>query len=361
MHMDAGLTLAFVGDLLRALGAPADTADCVAEFLLNADKSGSNTHGVGLLPLYAEMIAAGSLDPLARPGVDESAGSTIRVNGHNAFGQLTGKLAVRTGIDKAREHGVVAVGIRNGGHLGRLGDWARIATSSGMLFLAFCNTGGGGRNVAPAGGHDRRLSTNPIAFGVPVFDALPFDIITDIATSQVSGSAIRECFLAGRPLEAGWAATADGRPLTDARAFMQGEGALLPLGGRETGHKGYALAVIAEILGGIAGGMMVGEHDPEWFSNSALFLFVDPLKFLSREEIGLRVHNLAAYLREGDGRLPGEGAEQRRITAEQCELELDEHVCSVLRQLADKLQLAVPPALVEIARAAAGAEGTRTW
>ena len=361
MHMDAGLTLAFAGDVLRALGAPADTAECVAEFLLNADKSGSNTHGVGLLPLYAEMIAAGSLDPLAKPGLDRSAGSTIRVNGHNAFGQLTGELAVRTGIDKAREHGVVAVGIRNGGHLGRLGDWAQMAASSGMLFLAFCNSGGGARNVAPAGGHDRRLSTNPIAFGVPVFDALPFDIIADFATSQVSGSAIRDCFLAGKPLGTGWATTADGKPLTDARAFMRGDGALLPLGGHETGHKGYALAVIAEILGGIAGGMMAGEHDPEWFSNSALFLFVDPLKFLPREEISLRVRNLAAYLREGDGRLPGEGAQQRRISAEQCGLELDGHVCNALRRLADDLQLVIPPALVEIASAASSAESTRTW
>jgi len=361
MHMDAGLTLAFADDVLRALGAPADTAACVAEFLVNADKSGSSTHGVGLLPLYAEMIAAGSLDPLARPGLDRSAGSTIRVNGHNAFGQLTGGLAVRTGIEMAREHGVVAVGIRNGGHLGRLGDWAQIAASSGMLFLAFCNSGGGARNVAPAGGHDRRLSTNPIAFGVPAFGGLPFDIIADFATSQVSGSAIRECFLAGRPLRPDWTTTADGRPLTDARAFMRGDGALLPLGGRETGHKGYALAVIAEILGGIAGGMMAGEHDPEWFSNSALFLFVDPLKFLSRKEIRLRVRNLAAYLHEGDGRMPGEGAQQRKMRAEQGGLELDGHICSALRRLADELELAIPPALVEIASATARADGTRTW
>ncbi len=74
MYMNAGLTLAFADDVLRALGAPAATAECVAEFLVNADKSGSNTHGVGLLPLYAKMIAAGSLDPLATPAMDKSAG-----------------------------------------------------------------------------------------------------------------------------------------------------------------------------------------------------------------------------------------------------------------------------------------------
>lgn len=361
MHMNAGSTLAFADDVLRALGAPADTAECVAEFLVNADKSGSSTHGVGLLPLYAEMIAAGSLDPLARPELDSATGSTIRVNGHNAFGQLTGELAVRAGVEKVREHGVAAVGIRNGGHLGRLGDWAQIAASSEVLFLAFCNSGGGARNVAPAGGHDRRLSTNPIAFGVPTFGAVPFNIIADFATSQVSGSAIRECFLAGIPLRPHWATTADGKPLTDARAFMRGDGALLPLGGYETGHKGYALAVIAEILGGIAGGMMAGEHDPEWFSNSALFLFIDPLKFLSRKEIGSRVRNLAAYLHEGDGRLPGEGAQQRKMSAEQDGLQLDGHVCSALRHLADDLHLAIPPTLVEIVSAAAKADGNKTW
>ena len=361
MHMNAGLTLAFAEDVLRALGAPADTAEYVAEFLVNADKSGRSTHGVGLLPLYAEMIAAGSLDPLATPGLDSSAGSTIHVNGHDAFGQLTGRLAVNTGIEKVREYGVVAVAIRNGGHLGRLGDWAQIAASSETLFLAFCNSGGGARNVAPAGGRGRMLSTNPVAFGIPAFGALPFDVIADFATSQVSGSVIRECFLAGRPLDPEWTTSADGSPLTDAQDFMRGDGALLPLGGRATGHKGYALAVIAEILGGIAGGMMAGEHDPEWFSNSALFLFIDPLKFLSREDISSRVRNLATYLHEGDGRLPGEGSYQRKMSAEQDSLELEPHVCSALSGLADELQLSVPPKLVEITSVAAKADGTRTW
>ena len=254
MSIDAELLQAFTQDMLCRLDAPTDSAECVAESLVTADRLGCHTHGTGLLPLYTNMIAAGALDPLAQPSLVAPAGSVIRIDGHNGFGQLAGGLAVRKGVEKAQDGGISAVGICNGGHLGRLGEWAQMATSGGMLFLAFCNSGGGARNVAPFGSDERMLSTNPIAFGVPAFDALAHDIIADFATSQVSGSIIREHLLTGKSLHPEWVTGMKGDPLTDTRDFIRGQGALLPLGGRVTGHKGYALAIIAEILGGIAGG-----------------------------------------------------------------------------------------------------------
>ncbi len=361
MPMEAELIQAFATDVLRALGAPSEPAALVADSLALADRLGCHTHGTGLLPLYAKMVAAGALNPLAQPGLDSDSGSCTRIDGHNGFGQLTGRLAVHTGIDKAQDGGVAVVGIRNGGHLGRLGEWAQMTASGGMLFLAFCNSGGGARNVAPFGGHERRLSTNPIAFGIPSFGALPYDIIADFATSQVSGSVIREQFLTGKPLDPEWTTTANGTPLTDARDFIQGDGALLPLGGRVTGHKGYALAVIAEILGGIAGGLMAGEHDPEWFSNAALFLFVDPLQFMPRDDLSRRIAGLATYLQEGGARLPGAGAQQKKEEASRNGIELPDHVCSALRRLAVELQLELPAALPEMANAVDGPGAARTW
>jgi len=359
--MVAELLQVFTTEVLSALGAPAESAACVAGSLAAADRQGCHTHGAGLLPLYAKMIAAGALNPLAQPSVDSSGSSRTIIDGHNGFGQLTGGLAVRAGIEEAQEHGIAAIGIRNGGHLGRLGEWAQMAASDGMLFLAFCNSGGGARNVAPWGGHERLLSTNPIAFGIPAFDALPHDIIADFATSQVSGSEIREQFLAGRPLDPEWATAANGDPLTEARDFIQGDGALLPLGGRVTGHKGFALAIIAEILGGIAGGLMAGEHDPEWFSNAALFLFVDPLRFIPRDELGRRIAGLAAYLNEGGARLPGAGAQQREEQTSSNGIELPDHVCSALGRLAGELHLEVPAALSDIANSTDGPGAARTW
>jgi uncharacterized oxidoreductase len=361
MSIDAELLQAFTQDMLCRLGAPADSAACVAESLVTADRLGCHTHGTGLLPLYTKMIAAGALDPLAQPSLVTPAGSAIRIDGHNGFGQLAGGLAVHKGVEKAQDGGISAVGICNGGHLGRLGEWAQMATSGGMLFLAFCNSGGGARNVAPFGSDERRLSTNPIAFGVPTFDALAHDIIADFATSQVSGSIIREHFLTGKSLHPEWVTGMKGDPLTDSRDFIRGQGALLPLGGRVTGHKGYALAIIAEILGGIAGGLMAGEHDPEWFSNAALFLFVDPQRFIPREELGRRIAGLAAYLQEGGARLPGAGSQQwEKETVELC-LGLPHHVCSALKRLAGELRLEIPAALSDIRNAAAGPDAARSW
>lgn len=361
MPMEADLIRNFAADMLRALGAPADSAARVAASLAAADQLGCHTHGTGLLPLYAKMIAAGALDPLAQPSVDSFAGSLAKVDGHDGFGQLSGALAVRIGIEQAQDSGIAAVGIRNGGHLGRLGEWAQMAASGEMVFLAFCNSGGGARNVAPFGGYERRLSTNPIAFGIPAFGAVPHDIIADFATSQVSGSVIREHFITGKPLDPEWATAANGEPLTDARDFIEGDGALLPLGGRVSGHKGYALAIIAEILGGIAGGLMAGEHDPEWFSNAALFLFVDPLKFLSREDLFRRIGGLAAYLHDAGARLPGAGAQRKQANMPGDGIMLPVHVCSALKQLAGELRLEVPAVLAEITNAADLPGAARTW
>lgn len=361
MIMAADLILTFTADVVRALGAPPDSAELVALSLVEADRHGCHSHGTAQLPLYARMIAAGALDPRAQPSVDSCTPSLARVNGHNSFGQLTGALAVRTGIKQARDGGIAAVGIRNGGHLGRLGEWAQMAAAGGMVFLAFCNSGGGARNVAPFGGHERKLSTNPVAFGIPSFGAMDHDIIVDFATSQVAGAVIGEHYITGRPLDPEWATTATGEALTDARDFIAGDGALLPLGGRVSGHKGYALAIIAEILGGIAGGMMAGEHDPEWFSNAALFLFVDPLKFLPRDELKRRIGGLAVYLHDAGARLPGAGAYHREKELPGDGIRLPAHVCIALRQLARELRVDIPAGLAEINKAVDGPGPARTW
>jgi len=342
MHFRPEFLRPFANDLLCALGTPPDSSSRVAASLIHADLRGNGSHGISILPLYAEMVAAEAIDPLAEPAIEGSAGCIINVNGNSAFGQLTGGVATTTGIETASQHGVAVVGIRNGAHLGRLGEWAEQATSKGMVFIAFANAGGGARNVAPFGGHERKLSTNPVAFGVPTFGALPFDVIVDFATSQVSGAVIREHYRAGLPLDDEWTTTASGTAVATAQAFMDGEGALLPLGGRTTGHKGYGLSVIAELLGGYVGGMVVGQQDPEWFSNAAMFILVDPTNFLTVEEIQERVTAVAEHLCDEKVRLPGEGAHQREITARAQGLEIPDHVVASLSRLATDLNVEIP-------------------
>jgi uncharacterized oxidoreductase len=359
--MDAAQLQSFAVNLLRALGATTEVAEIVAASLLDGNRQGCETHGLDMLPLYARMISAGVLDPQVQPEVNLATGAVVRIDGHDGFGQLAGALAVASGCKIAAESGVAAVAINNGGHLGRLGEWAKLAAKNEMVFLAFCNSGGGARNVAPFGSSDRMLSTNPVAFGVPSFSALPHDVIVDISTSQVAGARMKEHFLAGKPLDPQWTTTAAGKPLADASEFMRGLGALLPLGGHATGHKGYALSVIVEILGGIAGGMMAGEHDPEWFSNAALFLFVNPKKFIPADELGQRISALAEYLAGGGARLPGAGAYSEAQKSLEQGIELPEHLCSELKAIASELGVDVPASLSEVVNAKPYSDPMKTW
>jgi uncharacterized oxidoreductase len=362
MRFRPDILRSFATDLLCALGTPPDSSSKVATSLIQADLRGTGSHGVSILPLYAEMVADQAIDPSAEPAIERSSACIINVNGRLAFGQLTGETATATGIETADKHGVAVVGIRNGAHLGRLGEWAEQATGKGMVFMAFANAGGGARNVAPFGGHERKLSTNPVAFGVPTFGALPFNVIADFATSQVSGAVIREHYRAGLPLNDEWTTTATGDPVATAEAFMDDEGALLPLGGRTTGHKGYGLSVIAELIGGYVGGMVVGQQDPEWFSNAAMFVLVDPTRFLSVEQIQERATAVAEHLRDETVRLPGEGAYQREITAREQGLAIPDHVVASLARLASDLNVETPAEFADgMSASSDGHKSLKSW
>ena len=362
MRFSPPLILNFAEALLRALGTPAENAADIAASLMRSDMRGHGTHGVGLLPLYAEMVADNAIDPTAEPVIQDTSGNVISVDGRRAFGQLTGAMATDAGAKIAEEDGVAIVAIRDGAHLGRLGEWAERAASNGLVFLAFANTGGGAKNVAPFGGFERKLSTNPIAFGVPTFDAIPFNIIVDFATSQVSGSVIRDHYRIGEHLNDAWTTTASGEPVADAGDFMTGAGAILPLGGLATGHKGYGLAIIAELLGGIAGGMVVGQEEPKWFSNAAIFILFDPARLLAIKDIKSRIAAVANHIRDDNVRLPGEGSHNRAIESEAEGVEVPGHVLASLCKMASDLGVETPKDITDAASIDEDENtGSRTW
>lgn len=321
--------------VLEAKGAPPDTAERVVSSLLAADSRGAATHGLGLLPLYVEMIAAQVIDPAARPERETLGASLARVDGRGAFGQLTGELAVATGLELVRHHGIAAVGIVDGTHLGRLGEWAEGACAEGCVFLAFTNTSGGALNVAGAGGSERVLSTNPLAIGVPTFNGLDHDVIVDFAASQVSGSRIREAANAGERIDPDWVVPRSGDETDDPRAFLDHSAALRPLGGRTAGHKGFGLMVAGEMLGALAGALMAGERQTEWFSNGALFCFLDVKRLVDPDEWADRARALRDYLAERGNRMPGAGgAPQPASHAADGEIELPDHTVASLLELA---------------------------
>ena len=364
MRFDPATLRSFSVDLLAGLGATEEIAGRVSDSLVRADVRGYGTHGVGIIPLYAGMVEDGALDPTATPTTERGAGATVRVDGATGFGHLAAREATAEGVAVAAEYGVSVVGLRDASHIGPVGEFAERAAAEGTLFLAFTNTAGGATNTAAFGGSARKLSTNPVAFGVPTFDALAFDIVADFATSQVSGSVIREHHRTGDPLDDEWTTTEDGDPVDSPDAFMQGEGALLTLGGRTTGHKGYALSLVAELLGGLVGrNPVVGESDPEWLANGAAFVCIDPTAFLSVAAIEERIGHLADHLHEEDGvRLPGEGAHRRAQANRERGVAVPEHDLVPLGELAADLGVTPPEAIrVALEDAADVDDDVQTW
>jgi uncharacterized oxidoreductase len=340
-------------DLICALGAPQATAARIAASLVLADQRDTPTHGLALLPLYAELIDEGLIDPASTPDATSLGGAITRVDGRRAFGQLTAALAVDHCLRALPQHGVAAAGIVDGTHLGRLGEWAELACEQDAVFLAFTNTGGGARNVAGPHSAGRVLSTNPIAVGIPACGALDHPVIVDFAASQTSGSRIREVANAGGRLDPDWLVRDDGQATDDPAAFLEGLAALRPLGGRSAGHKGFGLMVAGELLAALAGNLMAGERRESGFTNGALFCVLDISRFGEREAWAERVAAFRDYLTANDCRLPGAG----KAAGDGDTLTLPDHVTGGIAALAERLGVdrrGLEPT-------ASGAGVTRTW
>jgi uncharacterized oxidoreductase len=355
VRVEEATVAALAVDLLCALSAPQQVAERVVESLMLADARGAHTHGLSLLPLYAELIRAGVIDPLARPSVSSGdAPGIARVDGNRAFGQLTAEAAVDRGLALLKRQGVVAVGIRDGTHLGRLGEWAERAAGGGAAFLAFTNTSGGALNVAGPNGAQRVLSTNPVAIGIPTFGALAYPVVVDFASSQVSGSRIREVANAGGRLNPDWVVAEGDAPADDPAVFLSGHAALRPLGGASAGHKGFALMVASEMLAALAGSLMAGERDGPYFSNGALFVLLDISQFAATAEWAERVLAFRDYLEERGCRLPGS---RRAGSADGARAVVADHVLAGMLDMADTL--GVDPRGLSAEGAATAV--TRTW
>ncbi|MFB6281486.1 MAG: Ldh family oxidoreductase [Haloferacaceae archaeon] len=353
MRVDAARLEAAASALLETTGAPPATAETVARSLVASDLRGHHSHGVLRVPLYEEKVEMGTIDPTATPEVARDAGAVVTVDGRDAFGQLVGRRVVDLLTERADERGVAAVGARNATHLGRMGEWAERVAAEGFCFAVFVNAQGGNHNVAPAGSATRRLSTNPIAFGIPTMGGLAHDVVLDMATSQVAHGKIREREATGDPVPAGWTTDEDGDGFTDAAAFEAGEGgAMLPLGGRVAGYKGTGLAVVAELFAGLFGDAVVaGQEHPPDSNNAALFLAFDPLVTTDREGVRRRAAALADHLAAADYgtgpspgvaakgdrfRIPGAPEHEALRSYREDGIPLDDRIADRLRAMADR-------------------------
>ena len=289
--------------IFEAAGSPTSIAEVVAASLVVSNLKGVDSHGFVRVAQYVGEIQKGLTDPAAQPEVDRS-GSFIRVRGNAAFGQLAGQLAAREAMSAAGEHGLSLATVSGIRHLGRLGEFVEILADEGCIGLAFCNCGPPLGRVAPTGGRESRFGTNPIAYGVPA--GRHPAVVADFSTAAVAEGRVRIAHQNGLSLPPGLIVDLDGHPTTDPGALYAG-GAILPFGG----HKGYALALLCELLGGaIAGaGSAAAGDDP---GNGMTLMAIEP-KFLLDDHMAPRVDRIldavlaTPAVEGGDGvMLPGD-------------------------------------------------------
>ncbi|GAB3965349.1 Ldh family oxidoreductase [Plantactinospora veratri] len=252
--------------ILATAGSPEPTARAVAVSLVESDLVGHDSHGVRRLVPYLDAVRGGMIDPSAEPVIRRRHRATAVVDGRRGFGQLAARLAVTEARELAREYGVGVVTIGNCNHIGRLGEYVQTLAETDAVGLAFCNID---PTVAPYGGRERRLGTNPLAWSAPRADGRP-PVVVDFATSAIAEGKLALSLARQERVGTGLLVDAEGRDSTDPADFYTG-GALLPFGQ----HKGYGLSVMIEIVGGLLSGAGVSSLPGYDNTNGTVLIAID--------------------------------------------------------------------------------------
>lgn len=233
--------------IFEAAGTPPDEAKQTMELLVKSDLCGHSSHGVIRIPEYIEKILTGLCKPGSKIKIVRESPATALVDGGWGLGQVVAVQTMNLTIDKADKYGIGAVATFNCCHIGRMADYALMATPHDMIgFCTAMNVAG----VVPYGGVERMFNQSPIGVAIPAGEEPPF--MLDISTSVCAGGKIMHALAKGERLPEGCIIDKDGNPTTDPEDYMKG-GAVLPLGG-PVGYKGYGLAMVVDIIAGILSG-----------------------------------------------------------------------------------------------------------
>lgn len=240
----------FVARAFLTFDMSREDAEAAAALMVEADLRGYDTHGVFRLRQYVNRLRGGGINPAARIQRVRETAATALIDGGNGLGHLAMQAATELAIQKAGEAGIGWVGVRNSNHAGPAALYVLPQTRQGMIGL--CAAVGSANHVAPFGGTDLLLGTNPLAIAVPAGRQPPF--LLDMATTNAAMGKIKTLAQRGEPMPEGWMVGRDGRPLTDPN--RRDEGFLLPIGG----PKGYGLAMAIGLLAGALNGAAFGSN-----------------------------------------------------------------------------------------------------
>ncbi len=289
---------AVASQILRAAGASPEDANVVAGELRDANLVGHDSHGVIRLMQYVGHIEQGHVHPGATIEVLKDGPSHALLDGHFSFGQVCATRALAVAMGKARAVGTSTVMISDAYHVGRVGSYTHKAAMAGFVAMCAVNSPGAG-GVAPFGGIERRMGTNPISIAAPWGDSA---LVLDMTTSATAEGKLRVARQKSEPVPEGWIIDREGNPSTNPEDFYAG-GALLPLGG-PLGYKGFGLGVMIDVLCGVLTGKGLCRQDLPPGPNGLWLQVLDIERFVTRSDYDAMLGRYVAHLKSSP-KLPG--------------------------------------------------------
>jgi len=238
-----GPLAAFVSAVYERAGVPAEDASLLADTLVQADLWGHQSHGVLRTGWYLARLDSGAMNRVTKPRFVTDAGAVAVIDGADGVGQVVARFAAREAIRRAKAHGVGAVAVRDSNHFGTCMYYTRMAAEQGCVMMLTTN---GGPAIAPWGGRQKIIGTNPWSVAAPAGRHPPY--LMDMANTGVARGKIYLARQRREKIPAGWALDAEGEPTTDPQEAI--DGIILPM----AGHKGYAIALTVDMLSGVLSG-----------------------------------------------------------------------------------------------------------
>ena len=334
MNIQIDAEKSLIIEILKRMDVSEEDAKIVADVTADADLKGFTSHGIGRFPQYIRGLKAGTIKTDTEIVVERETVSTALINGNHRFGHVVASRGMELAIEKARETGIGLVGIHDSNHFGATGYYTDMALMEDMIGIAIANTEPA---VAPLGGKEPIIGTNPIAIGMPSNKNY---VSVDMATSASARGKLIEAKRKGESIPENVALDADGNPTTDPEAALKGS--ILPFGA----HKGYALSFMIELMAGPLVRAAFGKevtgtaHPEEMCTKGDLIVAIDPSKFGDVETFKTDVDDFISEVKApGNIFIPGD-MEVRNVKRYKEEgVSLDDKLLSQLKEIADEVSL----------------------